>query len=175
MARITIDDVETLTTPKSMMQAIDTNFIEVYSNVESNTTDIATNTSKLLTIESGAEANNISDIDATDLTDGDDSTLHYHSSDRNRNNHTGSQLSSTISDFDTAVAANAAVAANTAKETNVTTDLSEGFSETTVTVISSDGFDAVLQPASTIRAGIMTKAMFDTLEAGAASYTENWK
>ena len=34
---------------------------------------------------------------------GDASTLHFHSSDRNRANHTGTQLSSTISDFAAAV------------------------------------------------------------------------
>jgi hypothetical protein len=37
-----------------------------------------------------------------------------------RANHTGTQLASTISDFDTAVSSNAAVAANTAKVTNAT-------------------------------------------------------
>lgn len=35
----------------------------------------------------------------TDLTDGGDTTLHYHATDRNRANHTGTQTSSTISDF----------------------------------------------------------------------------
>ncbi len=35
----------------------------------------------------------------TDLTDGEDSSGHYHSVDRNRENHTGEQTSSTISDF----------------------------------------------------------------------------
>lgn len=39
----------------------------------------------------------------TDLTDGLDSSLHYHSTDRNRANHTGTQLASTISDFDNSV------------------------------------------------------------------------
>lgn len=38
----------------------------------------------------------------TDLTDSGDSSLHFHSSDRNRSNHTGTQLSSTISDFNEA-------------------------------------------------------------------------
>ena len=38
----------------------------------------------------------------TDLTDAGDSALHFHSSDRNRTNHTGTQLSSTISDFNEA-------------------------------------------------------------------------
>jgi len=59
--------------------------------------------SKLGGIESGAEVNNISDINAGDLTDSGDSTLHYHSADRDRANHTGTQLASTISDFSTAV------------------------------------------------------------------------
>jgi len=68
---------------------------------------------KLNGIESGAEVNNISDVNATDLTDGGDSTLHYHSADRNRANHTGTQTASTISDFDTEVSNNIDVAANT--------------------------------------------------------------
>jgi hypothetical protein len=53
---------------------------------------------KLAGIEAGAEVNNISDANATDLTDAGDSSLHFHSSDRNRANHTGTQLLSTISD-----------------------------------------------------------------------------
>jgi hypothetical protein len=42
---------------------------------------------------------------ATDLTDSGSSDLHYHSSDRARANHTGTQPSSTISDFTAAVQA----------------------------------------------------------------------
>jgi len=80
----------------------------------------ATDKTKLDGIEAGAEANNISDINATDLTDSGDSTLHYHASDRNRSNHTGTQTASTISDFDTEVANNSAVAANTSKVSNAT-------------------------------------------------------
>ncbi|MCK5625124.1 DUF2793 domain-containing protein [Candidatus Pacearchaeota archaeon] len=38
----------------------------------------------------------------TDLTDSGDSSLHYHSTDRARANHTGSQISTTIYDFDEA-------------------------------------------------------------------------
>lgn len=71
--------------------------------------------SKLSGIETGAEVNNISDVNATDLTDGEDTSLHYHSVDRSRANHTGTQTASTISDFDTAVSANTDVATNTAK------------------------------------------------------------
>jgi len=50
----------------------------------------------------------------TDLTDAGDSALHYHSTDRDRSNHTGTQTASTISDFDTEVTNNSTVAANTA-------------------------------------------------------------
>nr|BDD47669.1 hypothetical protein 18 [bacterium] len=49
----------------------------------------------------------------TDLTDGLSSSLHYHSSDRNRSNHTGTQTAASISDFDTEVSNNADVSANT--------------------------------------------------------------
>ena len=68
------------------------------------------------------------------------------------------------------------ITANTAKATNVSTNLSEGTTTTTtVDVNSSDGTNATLAAASTSRAGVMTKAMFDKLdgvEAGAeANYT----
>lgn len=73
-----------------------------------------TEKTKLAGIEDGAEVNNISDANATDLTDAGDSTLHFHSADRARANHTGTQTASTISDFDTEVSNNTDVAANTA-------------------------------------------------------------
>lgn len=69
---------------------------------------------------------------------------------------------SQVSDFDTEVSNNSSVTANTAKVTNVSTDLSEGTSTTTtVDVNSSDGTNATLVAASTSRAGVMTKAKFD--------------
>jgi hypothetical protein len=71
-----------------------------------NNTTVAANTSKLAGIEAGAEVNNISDTNATDLTDGGDSTLHYHSADRSRANHTGTQTLSTISDAGTIASQN---------------------------------------------------------------------
>lgn len=40
---------------------------------------------------------------ATDLTDGGNSGLHYHATDRDRINHTGTQPASSISDFELAV------------------------------------------------------------------------
>ena len=63
-----------------------------------------------------------------------------------------------------------AIALNTAKVTNVTTNLSEGTStETTVDVNSSDGTNATLVAASTSRAGLLTKAKFDEIEANIAA------
>lgn len=58
---------------------------------------------KLANIEASAEVNNISDANAIDLTDKGDSTLHYHSTDRDRINHTGTQTANTISDFASSV------------------------------------------------------------------------
>lgn len=73
------------------------------------------------------------------------------------------------------------ITTNNAKVSNVTTNLSEGTSTTTtVDVNSSDGTNATIQPASTSRAGVMSKAKFDEVEAnnskvsypGSASATE---
>ena len=98
---------------------------------------------------------NVPNVDATD-----------------RANHTGTQTASTISDFDTEVANNTAVAANTAKVSNVTTDLTEGTATTTTVVVeSSDGTDATLQPASATRAGVMPSAKFSEVEANTAKVT----
>jgi hypothetical protein len=70
---------------------------------------------------------------------------------------------------DALVNANSNVAANTAKDTNVTTNLSEGsFTNTTVDVNSSDGTNATLAAASTSRAGVMSKAKFDEVVVNTA-------
>ena len=70
------------------------------------------------------------------------------------------------------VAANTAVTANTAKITNVTTDLSVSRDGTKIDVVSSDGTNAVLPLADTDNWGVMSDEMFDKLdgiEAGATS------
>ncbi len=82
---------------------------------------------------------------------------------------------SQVNDFDTEVSNNSAVSANTSKVSNVTTNLSEGTStETTVDVDSSDGTNATLVSASTLRAGVLTKAKFDEVVVNNAkvSYTD---
>ena len=55
------------------------------------------------------------------------------------------------------------VATNTAKATNVSTNLTKTASETNVTINSSDGDNVAIGAASTSVAGVMTKAMFDKL------------
>ena len=73
----------------------------------------------------------------------------------------------TSSDVEGALQENrTAIDLNTAKVTNVSTKLSEGTAtETTVNIDSSDGTNATLVSATTIRAGVMSKAKFDEVEA----------
>lgn len=54
---------------------------------------------KLSVVDETAEPNNISDVNALDLTDGWESTLHFHASDRARTNHTGTQTADTITNW----------------------------------------------------------------------------
>jgi len=95
--------------------------IEIASSTTPGAMD-TTQVEKLDGIETGAEVNNISDANATDLTDAGDSALHYHSADRARAVHSGTQPASTISDFDTEVGNHADVAANTSARHTQNTD-----------------------------------------------------
>jgi hypothetical protein len=86
-----------------------------------------------------------------------------------RANHTGTQTASTISDFDTEVANNSAVALNTAKVSNVSTNLTVGTTTaTTLDVNSSDGTNATIPSAiATTAAGLQSgadKAKLDGIE-----------
>ena len=62
-----------------------------------------------------------------------------------------------------------AVNANTAKVTNVTTNLGVTTSSTTLVVTSSDGTNATLPVATTSAGGVMSAALFDTLAAAQTS------
>ena len=97
---------------------------------------------------------------------------------KNRANHTGTQLAATISDLagvvEGYVAASPAVAANTAKVSNVTTNLSYTLTASSVTVVSSDGLDATIPAADTTLAGVMSAAMVTKLNTASASYTAPW-
>lgn len=110
----------------------------LYSGLETNvSTDLSEGTTTTTSV----------DIDSSD---GDNATIAQASSSR------AGVLSS--AKFDE-------IEANTLKvsdvDHNVTTDLGVSRSQTQVTVTSSDGTDAVIPTASTTKAGIMTKAMFD--------------
>ena len=67
---------------------------------------ITRNHNDLQSIQGGSagEYYHLTSAQATDLTDGNDSTSHYHASDRARANHTGTQTMSTISDLPTLAA-----------------------------------------------------------------------
>jgi len=89
----------------------------------------------------------------TDLTDTGDSTLHFHSSDRSRSNHSGTQTASTISDFNATVTANADVAANTAAR------------HVAVTVLDSDEIDFTLngqEITAVLKANSIDEAKLDS-------------
>ena len=82
--------------------------------------------------------------------------------------HTAAQ----ITDFDAEVANNSAVAANTAKVSNVTTNLGYTTAAATGTVTSSDGTNATLPAATTSLAGLLTgadKTKLDGIETGATA------
>jgi len=65
----------------------------------------------------------------------------------------------------------AEIDANTAKNTNVSTNLGVSTSTTTVTVTSSDGNNATIPVATTSIGGVMSKAMFDEHTANNAKNT----
>lgn len=75
---------------------------------------------KLNGIATGAQVNNISAANATDLTDAGDTALHYHAADRNRANHTGTQLAATISDFVATVRSSVLTGLSTATNAAIT-------------------------------------------------------
>jgi len=60
------------------------------------------------------------------LTSGVDTTLHFHDSDRDRSNHTGTQTASTISDFHTVVSENTDVVNSFDKTADTMDDISDG-------------------------------------------------
>lgn len=66
-----------------------------------------------LSVPETVSTSNLSDAQAALLKGGGDTSLHFHSSDRNRANHTGTQTASTISDLDDFVQARVSSAAST--------------------------------------------------------------
>jgi hypothetical protein len=75
------------------------------------------------------------------------------------------------SDFDTEVAANSAVTANTAKSTNVSTNLTITGTDEARVIVSSDGTNATIPVATTSVSGLMNTTLFDKLAGIEASAT----
>tara|TARA_B100000131_G_scaffold221323_1_gene212877 strand:+ start:53604 stop:55025 length:1422 start_codon:yes stop_codon:yes gene_type:complete len=73
--------------------------------------------------------------------------------------------------FASAVASDSTIAANTAKVSNVSTNLSNTASTTAVTIHSSDGNDTSISAASTSAAGVMTAAHATAIAANTAKDT----
>lgn len=86
---------------KSLVSDTEITKIHTHSNktILDNTTASYTTEDKTKLDTLSSSGSNLSDINATDLTDNGDTILHYHATDRNRTNHSGTQLASTISDF----------------------------------------------------------------------------
>ena len=87
----------------TVIDKIDTINSDVITQGTTNLFFTTTEKNKLTSIEENAEVNNISDTNATDLTDNGDTTLHYHASDRDRTNHTGAQAISTVTGLQTSL------------------------------------------------------------------------
>lgn len=87
----------------TIIDKIDTINSDVVTQGTTNLYLTPTQVNKLTNIEENAEVNNISDANATDLTDSGDTTLHYHTSDRDRTNHTGTQAITTVTGLQTAL------------------------------------------------------------------------
>lgn len=95
----------------------------------SNITSIVSRDHNDLTSKQGGTAGefyHLTQTQHTDLTDSGDSSLHFHSSDRARSNHTGTQSLSTISDAGTAASQNYTEGTWTPTFTNLTVVLGAG-------------------------------------------------
>lgn len=77
-----------------------TSITRVYANIVSTSYSSSVSHNGLADLQGGAsgEYYHLNSTDYTDLTDAGDSILHYHSSDRDRSNHTGTQSADTITD-----------------------------------------------------------------------------
>lgn len=120
------------------------------------------------TIEGRSYTETKSDLSLDNVTNvaTDDTAYNATSWNANTDSATKNAIRDKVETMDTAIGL------NTSKVTNVSTNLSEGTStETTVDVDSSDGTNATLVAATTIRAGLLTKAKFDEIVVNNAKNT----
>lgn len=113
----------------------------------SNLTDIETRNHADLQNLNTASYTHLSATNATNLTDGGDSTLHYHAADRSRENHTGTQTLATISDAGTMAGQNANAVAITGGTIAGITALSL---DKTITAGGTTGAQTINKPAGSV-------------------------
>lgn len=113
----------------------------------SNLTDIETRNHADLQNLNTASYTHLSATNATDLTDGGDSTLHYHAADRSRANHTGTQILATISDAGTMAGQNASAVAITGGTVAGLTSVSF---DKTITAGGTTGAQTINKPAGSV-------------------------
>lgn len=90
--------------PKKESPRFDDWLYEFYKKLTAPTSGIAETNHAALGNLNSTKYTHLTANQATDLTDGGDSAIHYHASDRDRQNHTGVQSASTIGDLEATVA-----------------------------------------------------------------------
>lgn len=91
--------------PKKDNQRFDDWILELWRTVSRGSSGSTTQDHAQLSNLNSDNYSHVTGTQASQLTGGGNTALHYHAEDRNRANHTGTQLASTISDFAQAVEA----------------------------------------------------------------------
>ena len=131
----------------------------------SNLTDIETRNHADLQNINTSSYTHLTAANHTDLTDGGDTTLHYHAADRARANHTGTQTLATISDAGTMAAQNAnAVNISGGSATLTTLNLDK-----TITAGGTTGAQTIDKPAGSVNFAALATSLVVTNSLAATS------
>ncbi len=131
----------------------------------SNLTDIETRNHADLQNINTSSYTHLTAANHTDLTDGGDTTLHYHAADRARANHTGTQTLASISDAGTMAAQNAnAVNISGGSATLTTLNLDK-----TITAGGTTGAQTIDKPAGSVNFAALATSLVVTNSLAATS------
>ena len=131
----------------------------------SNITDIETRNHADLQNINTSSYTHLTAANHTDLTDGGDTTLHYHAADRARANHTGTQTLASISDAGTMAAQNAnAVNISGGSATLTTLNLDK-----TITAGGTTGAQTIDKPAGSVNFAALATSLVVTNSLAATS------